>query len=264
MRRLGSALAGAAAVALLLTGCGASTRGTAVPPALDVATGTTSTAASSAALPTSTAPASPIAGAVDLHPLSWGVDGDLLSLVVRNAGTRTVDYARVRITVLDRRGHVITRTTGATGSTCCTVVGLSPGKRFGLFVNLPHDAAAVGSVHLDVLPARRRLTDAPAPKLRVGTATLSRTSTDAVVTARFTAPASIGPYVAGQAFLTDRTGHLVAVISGRFYCFTPGATRVLRMQLLHPVPRGTRISAVLGYAVPRHSPVASPPVCHGA
>lgn len=253
-------------VLLALTGCGidAGSEGTVVPPPLAVPTVPASTTDST----TASDAATDAATGAPLSVVDRGLDGRLLSLVVRNDGDRTIRSGRVRITVWDHHRHVLLRSSGPVGSTCCSVVGLSPGARFGLFLNLPAGrvahAGSIGAVEVQLLPEGRRLTSAPAPRLRVDHATLARSTHDAIVTARVTTPAGTTPYVAGQAFLTDRRGHLVAVISGRFYCFDPHDSRVLRMQLLHPVPRGTRIGAVHAFAVPRHDRATSTPACPGA
>jgi hypothetical protein len=233
-------------VALLDTGGSAGRDGTAVPPA--VLTQSAPTAASTVAPPRS--------GPEEPEVVSWGGHDDQLAVVVRNQADVEVRDARVLITALDAGGRPLVATAGPPDSKCCTIVGLPPGEEFGLFLNLGLPVSEVADVQvryvdLETAPA---LAPADRPRVDVGDASLERTPGDAVVTATFTAHGDVGPYVAGQAFLVDRDDRLVGVISGRFYCFGPDTTRRLRMQLLRPVPAGTRIQKVLAHPIPAGAP----------
>jgi hypothetical protein len=90
---------------------------------------------------------------------------------------------------------------------------------------------------------------------------LTRVPGDAIVHATFTIAGDASGYVVGQAFLGDRRGRLVGVISGRFYCFADGDRRRVRMQLLHPVPPGTRVLRALAYPVPSGADAGLRPAC---
>jgi hypothetical protein len=187
--------------------------------------------------------------------VSWGRTGGLVSLVVRNAGDREVRSATVLISLYDAQHRLVKASTGQPRSTCCTVLRLPPGRPYGLFLNVGPRAAAVASVEVRYT----RLVTGPWPRPRptritARDAELLRTRHDAVVTATLSTHGPLRPFIVGQAFLTDRHGHLRAVISGRFYCFHDGTAKRLRMQLLHPVPPGTRIGRVLGYPIPPGQP----------
>jgi hypothetical protein len=81
---------------------------------------------------------------------------------------------------------------------------------------------------------------------------LNREGDSTVATMYLASDAAVGPYVAVQAVLTDRTGErLVAIVSGRFYCLFPGERLGVRMQLFHPVPVGTGIRQVSVFPIPR-------------
>lgn len=195
----------------------------------------------------------------ELEPeiVSWGSDGGVLSVVVRNQGPESIVRARVLITGLDADGRAVFATSGSSRAKCCTIVGLEPGGEFGLFVSGVGDVSSVDSVLVRYLDPLFAATPAPGGTVAVDDARLSREPGDAVVTATITSEEAA--YVAGQAFLVDAEGELVAVISGRFYCFDPGQSRRVRMELTRPVPPGTRLQKAIAH--PLLGPTPTSPSC---
>jgi len=250
-RRLGAGVAALLCAALLAACGGTANDGTVVPPALRVGTATES------GHPTTR----PATGPGGLAVTAVGRDHGLLSVTVRNRGPREIVYARVRVTAVGRAGRTLLSTVGRRLSKATTIAGLPPGHDFGLVLTLPPGTRAVRSVR--VAPVEETL--APwrgrHPVLRTGPAALTTDDGDAVVEARFTAAGPVTPYVSAQAFLVDPRHRLVAVVSGRFYCFADGTSRTLRLQLLHPVPAGTRVASVIGYPIPRRAPIPVPKAC---
>lgn len=189
----------------------------------------------------------------DPQVVTWGRDGSLVSIVVRNVDARQIEQALLRISLYDRSGRLLLSTTGPAASKCCTLLSVPPAGRFGLFLTVAdvHGIARVGVAFAH--PSAVRVRPSPAssrPRIRVTNARFVRTSHDALVTATFQPRRTVAAYVAGQAFLVDRRGHLVAVISGRFYCFDGARPHHVRMSLQHPVPRGTRLGSVVAYPIP--------------
>lgn len=250
-------------VSSALAACGQSTQGSVVPPPLE-APGATSTGTPQSdppsALPSLTPSLTPSGSAAGPTVTRWGRDGRLLSVVVRNDDPEEIVYARVRVTVVSTGGQVILSTVGQRFSKATTILGLPSGESYGLVLTLPRGAPAVGEVLTTYVQRSLRPTRAR-PALRIGASRLRHRRTGAVVSVRFTATGSVPPVVGAQAFLVDPHGALVAVISGRFYCFGPTTRRTLHMQLLRPVPPHTRIETVRAYPVPRGAPLPLPSAC---
>lgn len=251
MKRLACLLAVVLAFAVA---CGGSS-GPHKPRASSATTSTTPTPTSTPS-PTPTGPDGPAV-------VGWGVTGQLLGIVVSNPSAMQIVSAHVLITALDASQHPIFSTAGLPTSKCCTILGLPPGKRFGLFADLGPLASQVRGVQVRYLSSHFAAWE---PK-HAGTVSVrnavfaTEQDGNAEVIATLTAHGATGPYVVGQAFLTDPVGRLVGVISGRFYCFGDGVTRRLRMQFLHPVPAGTRVSAAVAYPVPPGQPTLVRDAC---
>lgn len=204
---------------------------------------------------------SPSAAVAEPELVRWGGQGTRLAMVVRNPTEVEIRYARVLVTALDAQGQSLGTRSAAPGAKCCTVLGLAPGGEFGLFADLGIPVSRIDQVRITFLDVLTAPVAEAAPQVLVSDPVLSRTPTDAVVTATLTASGPVGPLVAGQAFLADPEGRLVAVISGRFYCFADKTQRRLRMQLLHPVPDGTRVQRVLAHPIPAGVPAITPRAC---
>lgn len=204
---------------------------------------------------TTTAPASNVP--VGPRVTGFGVNAGLVFVQVVNDSRRWIRAARVEITARDTQGDVIVSETDALGSRCCTVYSLPPHGVYGLFANLQGSRVPVASVQVRYLDPSLGGRHGPAASVAVLHPVLSVGDDDAVVRARLVMHGRAGPFVVGQAFLADRRGRLVGVISGRFYCFSPGVPRTVFMHLLHPVPRGTRIVRTVAYPVPPGQPTAA-------
>lgn len=187
--------------------------------------------------------------------VSWGGTGDQLALVVRNTSTRQIVHARLLIVALDKQDHPLLVTSGQTNSTCCVLSNVPPDGVYGAFATIKAPLSAVHSVTAQYLDLN--VADVPSPEstehVDVSSVQLRRTPSDTIVSATVRTTGKVSPYLSGQAFLVDPHGHLVGVISGQFYCFGAGAVHRLHMQLLHPVPAGTRVQTVVARPLPRAS-----------
>jgi hypothetical protein len=191
-----------------------------------------------------------------LQTVDWGVVDGMLSVRVRNTTDRTLEHATTDIVVTDSSGTA--QSTGAPDSDpCCTILNLPPGGEFGLYLDLGsmnEDIAGVDVAYRDIswLPASA----GTATTLTAGRTHLTAGDSESVVTAHIKAHGDSVRVIVGQAFLTDPTGKFMAVVSGRFDCFTEDRSRTVEMQLFHAVPPGTRVQRVVAYALPDDAPGA--------
>lgn len=200
-----------------------------------------------------------------LDVISWGHANGQLAVVVRNETGKLIESMRVRIAALDGDGRTLMSTTGTAGDVCCTIVGLPPEGYFGLFADAePALAGHIAEVAVEPAtePDAQGSSSTPT-RVHVEYASLLRTADDAVVSARLRTSRGSGfsGYVAAQAFLVRPNGRVAQVISGRFYCFAPGETREVWMELLHPAPPGLRLDLVVAYAIPAGVPAHVPWDC---
>lgn len=219
--------------------------------------GTTPKPAAVASIPRPAPFTRPVAPATE----SWGGVGDQLSIIVRNTSSRTIVLARVRIEAMSASGAPIPITTVQPTSTCCTVLDVAPGGRFGVFANLGARVGDVRKVRVAYVGPVLTTSAPPSVHIVVRNTSLHLSRDDAVVSATVSVSGTVPAYMAGQAFLVNRQGRVVGVISGRFYCFGDGTTRRLRMQLLHPVPLGTRLAQVVLAPVPPAAVAPGSPRC---
>jgi hypothetical protein len=198
----------------------------------------------------------------DLAVVSWGQTSGQLAVVVRNASSRPIERMRVRITARDRSNATVLSTTGTAPDVCCTIVGLPPGKIFGLFAELD-GPAAWDIARVEVEPVSADFGKAgDGPEVRAVATDLERAAGDTVVTADVTVTGSHSGYVAAQALLTGPDGRVAQVVSGRFYCFGSDGTREIRLHLFHPVPKSLRLDRVVAYALPPGVRPYVPWKCH--
>lgn len=253
MRMRVAAVGAAAACLLVLTSC----TGTSAPERSESPARTTSTTSGSVSR------TSEAAGSPDLKVRSWGVNDGLLSVVVVNRSRALVRSARAVITARDANGNSIATVSGPPSSRCCTILSLPPGGSFGLYAALGDAATRTRSVTVDYADVSMSAVAAAAPELDVTDAALQTDNGLAVVSATVSVKNLTGPYIAAQAFLTNAAGSLIAVVSGRFYCFDSTDSRVVRIQLFHPVPAGTKIKSVVAYPIPDDLPttVTQLPAC---
>lgn len=200
----------------------------------------------------------------DLAVISWGQTSGQLAVVVRNASSRPIERMRVRITARDGDDTTVLSTTGTAPDVCCTIVGLPPGKIFGLFAEL--DTTAGDIARVEVEPVSAAFGKDGGPEVRAVATGLERYDGDTVVTAELTAKGTLSGYVAAQAFLTGPDGRVAQVISGRFYCIDGAAgssgTREIRLHLFHTVPKSLRLDRVVAYALPPGVRPYVPWKCH--
>lgn len=195
--------------------------------------------------------------------IDWGINGQMLSTVIRNDSPELIRSARVKVSVYDEDGHLLLSSLGSTRSKCCTVLGLPPGKTFGLFLTSSLQPDRIGRVEveytdLDAVPWSAVKNP---PKLQAHSGRLTLTADDAIVDAIVKVDNPRSPYLAAQAFLVDQNGHLTAVISGRFYCYANGTSRHIRMRLTHPAPAGTRLQQVVVRSIPNDVDPEIPQKC---
>ncbi|WP_435768489.1 hypothetical protein [Nocardioides sp. SYSU DS0651] len=183
-----------------------------------------------------------------LEVVSWGRASGQLAVEVRNRSTEVIEELRVRITALDESGATVVSTTGSERDVCCTVVGLPPGRSFGLFAELGPSARDVAAVEVE--PVSAEPAERAVPRVAVRRPRLERRADDTVVVARLAARGRAPVrYVAVQAFLAGPDGRVSQVISGRF-CLGADRTGEVRLHLFHPVPRSLRLDRVVAYALP--------------
>lgn len=188
---------------------------------------------------------------VDASPfpvVDWGVVDGLLSVRLHNNGDKTLARADALITVRLTDGATVQSGPSRDNDLCCTVLDVPPDQDFGVYVDLGLEAEQID----DVSVSYRNLAYAAAasqasPRVRAGDAELVGGDTEAQVAVPLTAQGGDVPALAGQAFLTGPDGSFLAVVSGRFACFTQGEARDVVMELYHPVPDGTTIESVVAY-----------------
>jgi hypothetical protein len=211
---------------------------------------------------TSVDPAAADAGPI-LVTQQWGVVDGMLSVVVTNTSDRTLRYANATITARDAQDVLVASSASTKDGSCCPVVDLPPGEQFGFYFDAGSSAAAISAVDVvyrDVAWAPTS-TD-PAPKFTAEPKAIEPNSLGAVVVADVKTSGGSAAQVSAQAFLTDANGDFIAVVSGRWDCFTEG-DREIRMQLFHPVPEGTRVESVVLHRV-QDDPARQNPTCDKA
>jgi hypothetical protein len=189
------------------------------------------------------------ASAPALHTTGWGVAGGRVSVVVRNESTHLVRHARAVITARDAHGNSVATTSSSSASGCCGIAHLAPGASAGLFAELGVTVRRVARVsirYVDVALAPPILQ----PAVAVADVSLQTGGAATIVALRMTLTGSATESVSGQALLTDARGRIVAVLSSRFSCLTPGAARPVRLRLDERVPAGTIVASVWTFPVP--------------
>jgi hypothetical protein len=186
-----------------------------------------------------------------LRVVQWGVNDRMLSVVVENMTRTEIRSARAVITARDSSGAIIAAVSGAPGALCCTIIALSPGTRFGLFADFGPGVSRTAKVTVDLSQVAVAPASTDRNEITARAWTLDPHGSVTLVHARLSSAQESGPYVAVQAVLADAvTGHLVAVVSGRFYCLFPGHDLTIAMQLFHPVPPGTVVQRVTAIPIP--------------
>ncbi len=183
-----------------------------------------------------------------LMVVDWGIVDGLLSVRLVNDTDRNLERAKAEISVVRADGLRIGAGGAESDDLCCTVLSLPPGGHFGLYVDLGIDADQVADVEVNYTevawsPPREEALTA----LTTRKATLVGGETNASVTALVTSSDEPVDAAAGQAFLNGPDGEFLAVVSGRFSCFSPDRPREVMLELYHPVPDGTTVESVVAY-----------------
>jgi hypothetical protein len=250
---------------VVVTACGSShpRRGVgAAPSSTSDITTTGATPTSGASSPGSTSSQS-TTSTPHIDVVEWATDDGLLFVNLVNHSGYEIRSARAVITGRDASGTVVASVSGPPSSRCCTILGLPPGGQFGVYAEVGPSVSRIVDVRVEYADLALIVPPANPATVHVSKPVLDAGNGPAVVTVGLTAHGAVGAYITGLAYLTDPGGALVAIISGRFYCFADGVSRVVHMQLFHRVPVGTRVRLVIAYPVPANMPgvTASLPTC---
>lgn len=188
-------------------------------------------------------------GAGPLDVVEWGVVEGLLSVRVVNNTDRTLERAEAVINIVPTGGRGGVSAGGSVpDDLCCTVLSLPPGGHFGLYVDLGPEIGEIADIEVSYADvAWSPAVDNALSTLQSGKVRLEGGRSEATVTTRITSTDKLVDAAAGQAFLTGPDGEFLAVVSGRFSCFSPGRPRTVVMELFHPVPDGTTVESVVAY-----------------
>lgn len=184
---------------------------------------------------------------------AWGATKDgLISVIVSNVGDATVRSARAIIAAKDKFGNVVAAISAppgtALGTRCCTIIGLAPGHRYGIYSDIGTRLSRVKSVSVQYASVRTERSSVTSPVKSMTHATLKRrgsTQVDVYVTVNMAK--KVGPYITVQAFLDGPDKKFLGVISSGFYCLEANTSRRIKLQFFHPVPAGTSVESVLSY-----------------
>ena len=192
----------------------------------------------------------------------WGVVDGLLSVVVQNVTDRTLRYAAASITARADENEIVAASIEA-DSACCEIVDLAPGAEYGFYL----DVGDRGSEITEVSVGYRSFSWAPvgevppaATTVRAEPVRITQDADGVVVRAALVSDRPREEVIA-QAFLTDRSGEFLAVVSGRWSCLTVGR-RVIDMELFHPLPAGAQVDRVVAHPV-SDDPTRETPDCRG-
>ena len=182
----------------------------------------------------------------------WGYTADgLLSVIVKNVGDATVRSARAIITATDAYGNVVATGTAQAGTQlgvrCCTIIALSPGRRYGLYLNVGTRIPRVRSVSVQYTEVRTNATNVASPVASMSGASLHTDGKRANVYVTVQMSDHVGPYITVQALLADPKGKFLGVISGGFYCLAAKTKRTIKLQFFHPVPAGSTVDSVVSF-----------------
>ncbi|GAA1793414.1 hypothetical protein GCM10009795_043760 [Nocardioides hankookensis] len=180
---------------------------------------------------------------------TWGVVDGMLSVVVRNTTDRTLRSAAAVITARDDNDVLVASTLESPTGTCCAVTDLPPGEEFGFYVDIGDDADRIERVDVAYREVSWAAADEPtANTLTAHPLRLDGNGRGAVVVADVRNAGPMVEQASVQAFLYGADGDFLAVVAGRWYCFSRGDHQIA-MQLLHPVPDGTTVKEVVIHPV---------------
>lgn len=183
---------------------------------------------------------------------AWGVTSDgLLSVVVSNVGDATIRSARAIISGRDKFGNVVASVSApagtALGTRCCTIIGLAPGRTYGLYSDIGTKLRRVKSVSVQYTSVRTGIDNVKSPVLWMRNPSIHRGENQADVYVTVKMAKRVGPYITVQALLKAPDNTFLGVISSSFYCLKANTERRIELQFFHPVPVGTSVDSVLSY-----------------
>lgn len=180
-----------------------------------------------------------------LETVEWGVLDGMVSVVVRNDTDRTLRHAQAVVTAVDQRGTTLaTSTAQGRRSDCCTVFDLPPDASYGLYFDIETDPADIADVTVRFRDVSWGPADLTADPGAQAAPVEIRGGTEGAVVVADVAPTVDALDGATVQAMLESEGRFLAVVSGRWRCFAAGTTTRIRMQLFHPVPPGTSVSAV--------------------
>jgi hypothetical protein len=172
-------------------------------------------------------------------------------VVVSNVGDATVRSARAIISAEDAFGNVVAAVSAQAGTAlgvrCCTIIGLAPGQRYGLYSNVGTRISRVKSVSVQYTAARTDASNVTSPVLSMSHASLHSDGKQANVYVTVQMSKQVGPYITVQAVLAGPDKKFVGVISGGFYCLAANTKRTIKLQFFHPVPAGSTVDSVVSF-----------------
>ena len=191
----------------------------------------------------------------------WGVVDGMLSVLVTNTTTRTLHYAQADITARSDANVLVGTSRTSTDGRCCAVIDLPPGQKFGFYFDVGADGSTISEVDVvyrDVTWAAAEDTT-PDTTFTATPTGVEANSVGAVVLADVRTKGSPAAQATAQAFLNDANGDFLAVVSGRWDCFSKGL-RQIRMQFFHALPPGAVVDSVVVHPV-SEDPARPDPQC---
>lgn len=182
----------------------------------------------------------------------WGYTADgLISVIVSNVGDATVRSARAIISATDAYGNLVAAVSApqgtALGTRCCTIIGLAPGQRYGLYSDFGTLLPRVKHVSVQYTSVRTDPNNVASPVASMNNPSLKTDGKHATASVTVTMAEHTGPYVTVQALLNGPDKKFLGVISSGFYCIAPSTKRTIKLQFFHPVPRGSSIESVVAF-----------------
>jgi hypothetical protein len=184
---------------------------------------------------------------------TWGYTADgLLSVIVSNVGDATVRTARAIISATDAYGNLVASVSApqgtALGTRCCTIIGLAPGQRYGLYSDVGTRMPRVKAVSVQYTSVRTdNGENVASPVASISRPSLQIKGSQTTVFVTLTMSKVAGPYITVQALLNGPHNEFLGVISGGFYCLPANTKRSIKLQFFHPVPAGSTVDSVVSF-----------------
>ncbi len=178
----------------------------------------------------------------------WGVVDGMLSVLVTNTTTRTLHYAEADITARSNANELVGTSRTSTDGRCCAVIDLPPGEKFGFYFDVGPDGSTVSEVDVVYRDVTWAEDVEPTTTFTATPTGVETNSVGAVVLADVRTKGGPAAQATAQAFINDANGDFLAVVSGRWDCFTNGL-RKIRMQFFHELPPGAVVDSVTVHPV---------------